>query len=97
MRKFIIDREKAIPWLAKTDVLFHVERSGGRIDEFRRGDLALYVDSVVTILDVPETVMGHFAETAAGGIICLDVATVLLDGKIVTIDTEKLFPICRLD
>lgn len=76
-----------------TDVLFHVERFDGRIDEFRKGDLALYVDSVVTIVDIPDTVMGHFKETTTGGLICLDVATVLLDGKIKVIDTEKLFPL----
>jgi hypothetical protein len=80
-----------------TDVLFHVERSGGRVDEFRKGDLAIYVDSVVTIVDVPDTVMGHFVETTQGGIICLDVATVLLNGKIVVINTEKLFPINVID
>ena len=83
-----VTSRKPIP----TDVLFHVERSDGRVDEFRRGDIALYVDSVVTIIDVPETVMGHFVETTAGGLICLDVATVLLNGKIEVIDTEKLFP-----
>ena len=83
-----VTSRKPIP----TDVLFHVERSDGRVDEFRRGDIALYVDSVVTIIDVPETVMGHFVETTAGGLICLDVATVLLNGKIKVIDTEKLFP-----
>ena len=80
-----------------TDVLFHVERSGGRVDEFRKGDLAIYVDSVVTIVDVPDTVMGHFVETTQGGIICLDVATVLLNGEIKVIDTEKLFPMDVID
>lgn len=77
--------------LVLNDVLFHVERSGGRVDEFRKGDLAIYADSVVTIVDVPDTVMGHFAETTQGSVICLDVATVLLNGKIVVVDTEKLF------
>ena len=80
-----------------TDVLFHVERRDGKVDEFRKGDLAVYVDSVVTIIDVPDTVMGHFVETTAGGLICLDVATVLLDGKVKVIATEKLFPMDVID
>ena len=84
-------RKSRIP--IPTDVLFHVERYDGRVDEFRKGDLAFYVDSVVTIVDIPDTVMGHFVETTTGGLICLDVATVLLNGEIKVIDTEKLFPI----
>ena len=91
----ISGRKSRIP--IQTDVLFHVERFDGRVDEFRKGDLAFYVDSVVTIVDIPDTVMGHFKETTTGGLICLDVATVLLNGKIKVIDTEKLFPMDVID
>ena len=80
-----------------TDVLFHVERRDGKVDEFRKGDLAVYVDSVVTIIDIPDTVMGHFIETTTGGLICLDVATVLLDGKVTNVETEKLFPVGKFE
>ena len=82
-----VTSRKPIP----NDVLFHVERSDGRIDEFRKGDLASYNGTVVTIVDIPETVMGHLIETPEGGIICLDICTVLIDGKLVNIETEKLF------
>lgn len=87
-----VTSRKPIP----TDVLFHVERSDGRVDEFRKGDLAVYVNSVVTIIDVPDTVMGHYVETTQGGLICLDIATVLLDGKVTNVDTEKLFPLKKV-
>lgn len=66
------------------------------MDEFRKGDLAVYVDSFVTIIDVPDTVVGHFIETTQGGLICLDIATVLLDGRVTNVDTEKLFPLKKV-
>lgn len=84
-----VTSRKPIP----TDVLFHVERSDGSIDEFRKGDLAWYVLSVVTVVDVPDTVMGHFIETPQGGLICLDTAIVLLNGSFITVETNKLFPV----
>lgn len=87
-----VTSRKPIP----TDVLFHVQRSDGRVDEFRKGDLAVYVDSFVTIIDVPDTVVGHFIETTQGGLICLDIATVLLDGRVTNVDTEKLFPLKKV-
>lgn len=93
MSKFVSDRERTISRMAKTDVLFHVERRDGSVDEFRKGDLAHYVDSVVTIVDIPDTVMGHIIETPTGGLICLDVATVLLNGKFTNVETDKLYPV----
>jgi hypothetical protein len=70
-----------------------VERSDGSVDEFRKGDLAWYVLRIVTIIDVPDTVMGHYIETPQGGLICLDTAIVLLDGSFITVETNKLFPV----
>jgi hypothetical protein len=60
-----------------TDVLFHVERTyeEGRIDAFRMGDLVRYNGDPAVIVGVPDTVMGHYAETPLGGLICLDIAT----------------------
>lgn len=79
--------------LTLTDALFHVVRWDGSVDKFRKGDLARYVDSFVTIVDVPDTASGHIIETVTGGLICLDVATVLLNGKITHVSTEKLFTV----
>ena len=67
------------------------------MDEFRKGDLAVYVDSVVTIIDIPDTVMGHFIEATTGRLVCLDMATVLLDGKVAIVETEKLFPVGKFE
>lgn len=91
MRRFIIDRERMFPGMKKSDALFHVERPNGRIDEFRKGDLAVYYQHAVTIVDVPDTVMGHFKETSGGKIICLDICTVLIDGELKNVETNKIF------
>ena len=73
-----------------TDVLFHVER-GDSIDAFRVGDLVRYNGEPAVIVGVPDTVMGHYAETPAGGLICLDIATILQDGKTLNVETWKIF------
>lgn len=91
MRKFIRDREKVFPDMKKSDVLFHVERPNGRIEEFREGDLAMYYQHAVTIVGIPDTVMGHFKETTDGKIICLDICTILIDGELKNVDTDKIF------
>lgn len=80
---------------AVTDVLFHVERSYelGKIDAFRMGDLVRYNGEPAVIVGIPDTVMGHFAETPAGGLICLDLATILQDGKTHNVETWKIFHI----
>lgn len=94
MSRFISDRERTLPGPARSDVLFHVERPNGRIDEFRKGDLAMYYHqtfTAVTIVDVPDTVMGHFKETTDGKIICLDICTVLIDGELKNVETDKVF------
>lgn len=91
MSKFIGDREKALPRMKKSDFLFHVERPNGRIDDFREGDLAMYYQHAVTIVGVPDTVMGHFKETADGRIICLDICTILINGELKNVDTDKIF------
>jgi len=74
-------------------VLFHVERPHelGRIDAFRMGDLVLYNGEPAVIVGIPDTVMGHFTETPIGGLICLDLATVLQGGKTLNVETCKLF------
>ena len=79
--------------LSDNDILFHVERPNGRVDEFRKGDLATYRQQAVTIIDIPDTVMGHFKETTEGSIICLDICTVLIDGAIKNVQTEDVFHI----
>jgi hypothetical protein len=78
-----------------TDVLFHVERynEDGRVDTFRRGDLVLYNGEPAVIIDVPDTVLGHYIETPVGGLICLDLATILQDGKKINVETWKIFHI----
>ena len=80
---------------ALTDVLFHVERftAPGGIEAFRMGDLVRYNGEPAVIVGVPETVMGHYTETPAGGLICLDLATILQDGKISNVETHKIFHI----
>ena len=77
----------------QTDVLFHVERftAPGGIEAFRMGDLVLYNGEPALIVGVPDTVMGHYTETPAGGLICLDLATVLQGGKTINVETLKLF------
>jgi len=76
-----------------TDVLFHVERhhTEGGLDEFRLGDLVRYNGDPAVIVGVPDTVMGHYTETPLGGLICLDLATILQDGKTLNVETWKLF------
>jgi len=76
-----------------TDVLFHVDRisAPGGIEAFRMGDLVRYNGEPAVIVGVPDTVMGHYAETPAGGLICLDLATILQDGKTLNVETWKLF------
>jgi len=77
------------------DVLFHVERSCGRVDEFRKGDLAMYDLRVVTVIGVPDTVMGHFVETPAGRIISLDICTILIDGTVKNVQTERILHLSK--
>jgi len=81
--------------LMKTDVLFHVERhhTEGGIDAFRMGDLVRYNGDPAVIVGIPDTVMGHFSETPLGGIICLDLATILQDGVTMNVETWKIFHI----
>ena len=76
-----------------SDALFHVERPDGRVEEFRKGDLAMYKKRAVTVIDIPDTVMGHFKETNEGSIICLDICTILMDGVIKNVQTEEVFHI----
>jgi hypothetical protein len=82
--------------MKKSDVLFHVERPDGRVEEFRKGDLAMYKHRAITIIDIPDTVMGHFKDTPEGRIICLDICTILIDGVIKSVQTEKVFHIEEL-
>ena len=57
------------------------------------GDLVRYNGEPAVIVGIPETVMGHYTETPAGGLICLDLATILQDGKISNVETHKIFHI----
>jgi len=80
--------------ILQTDgALFHVEYFDGSVHLFMIGDLARYNDEFVTVVGVPDTVYGHYRETPAGGLICLDMASVMLGGRIVTVETHKLFPV----
>jgi len=89
--KFLKDREIFKSSMKQSDVLFHVERHNGTVEEFRKGDLATYRQRAVTVIDVPDTVMGHFRETTEGLIICLDICTILMDGVIKNVQTEEVF------
>jgi hypothetical protein len=91
--KFLKDREIFKSSMKQSDVLFHVERHNGTVEEFRKGDLAIYRQRAVTVIDVPDTVMGHFKDTPAGRIICLDICTVMVNGVIKNVQTEEIFHI----
>jgi len=94
MRTFIRDTEILFPE-KRSDILFHVTRPNGSVDDFRMGDLAVYDRHVVTIVGIPDTVMGHFRETPEGRIICLDICTILIDGEIKNVQTEKVHRLQR--
>ena len=77
----------------KDCVLFHIERGCGTVDSFRKGDLIAFRGKPAVIIDVPDTVMGHFKETTDGLIICLDICTIMLDGEIKNVPTDHVFHI----